>query len=270
MSRTNSDATVPPRLDTLVIGVTLFHLGSLYNDQSTMTFRRGMGTRVEIPVTGAFIEMADGEHILFDTGMLPPGWEGHAPPPRVLSMIANYGPQDDIRARLGEIGRTTDDVKMVINSHFHWDHSGANRLFDKARVFIQLSEYRFACLPDTFIEGPYIGNFLEKDRPFELLEGDRVIKPGIAVLTTPGHTPGHQSLLVRLPSGRTMIFTGDALSCPANLHPQTPPGNAHCLEHAVASINRLKMLADFLDGDLVICHDPAFWETWRPAPHCYV
>jgi len=260
---------------TLVVSVSLFHFGTLMSDQSTMTFRRGMGTKVEIPVTGAFIEMADGEHILFDTGMLPPGWNGHEPPARVLSMIGRYTPEDDIRARLAQIGRTTDDVRLIINSHFHWDHSGANLLFDKARIHVQSSEYRFARLPDPCVRHPYIGNFLdpvidERGQTIDLLNGDAVIKPGVAVLTTPGHTPGHQSLLVRLPSGRTMIFSGDAISCPANLHPDTPPGNAHCLEQAVASINRLRMLAEFLEGDLLICHDPDFWEKWRPAPHRYV
>ena len=93
-------AAVIKSVDTMVVSVSLFHFGTLISDQSTMTFRRGMGTKVEIPVTGAFIEMSDGEHILFDTGMLPPGWNGHEPPARVLSMIGRYLPEDDIRARL--------------------------------------------------------------------------------------------------------------------------------------------------------------------------
>lgn len=79
--------------------------------------------------------------------------------------------------------------------------------------------------------------------------------------------PGHQSLLVRLPSGKALIFTGDALLCPANLDPTGPPGNAHDTQSAVASIARLKMLASFLDGELIICHDPDFWKKWSPAPH---
>lgn len=257
--------------DTLVDSVTLFHFGTLVMDQSMMTYRRGLGTQVNIPVTGAFLEMRDGEHILFDTGMLPHGCDDgkHVTMAQYRGLIVRYEPQDDIRARLAEIGRTPDDIKIVINSHFHWDHAGGNRLFPKARFVVQSSEYRFAYSPDAFVSRPYARAYFDCGIDYELMQGDTVIKPGVGALTTPGHTPGHQSLLIRLPSGRTMIMTGDALLCPANLDPALPPGNAHTTEHAVASIARLKMLAELLNGDLVICHDPDFWTKWKPAPHRY-
>lgn len=121
--------TVPAALSgtigTLVKSVALFNLGTLINYQSSLTMRRGMGTRVEVPVTGALIEMTDGEHILFDTGLLPPDCERDDCPPlclsmkRVSEMIARYERKDDIRARLAELGRTPGDVKIIINSHFH-------------------------------------------------------------------------------------------------------------------------------------------------------
>ena len=253
--------------DTLVASVALFNLGTLVNDQSALTYRRGIGTKVEVPVTSAFIEMQDGEHILFDTGMLPHGEDGM--PPHHREIIARYAPEDDIRARLGEIGHTPDDVAIVVNSHFHWDHSGGNRLFRKARFLVQESEHRFAWRPDTFVARPYTQAFFDCGIDYQRLSGDAVIKPGVAAIATPGHTPGHQSVLVRLPSGRALVLTGDAVFCPANLDPATPPGNAHTPEQAIASIQRLRMLAEFLGGDLVICHDPAFWRTWRPAPHRY-
>jgi N-acyl homoserine lactone hydrolase len=257
---------------THVVSVSLFNLGTLINDQSSLTYRRGAGTMVEIPVTGAFIEMRDGEHILFDTGMLPHGCEEldglcteHLQP-----MIARYAPEDDIRHRLGELGRTVDDVKIVINSHFHWDHAGGNRLFPAARFLVQSSEYRFAHHPDGFISRPYEKAYFDCGIDYQLLTGDTMIKPGVAALTTPGHTPGHQSLMVRLPSGAVLIMTGDAVFCPANLDPRVPPGNAHTTEHAIASIARLRLLTEFLGGELVICHDPGFWYKWLPAPHRYL
>src|SRR5260221_7522394 len=101
-----------PRPDTMVASVALFNLGTLVNDQSALTYRRGIGTKVEVPVTSAFIEMQDGEHILFDTGMLPHGEDGM--PAQHREIIARYAPEDDIRARLGEIGRTPDDVAIVV------------------------------------------------------------------------------------------------------------------------------------------------------------
>jgi len=261
--------TIP--LDTLVTSVSMFHLGTLMSDQSMLTYRQGVGKPVEIPVTGGLIEMADGEHILFDTGMLPQDLETGTGPSleRFRSMIVRYRPEDDIRQRLAQLGRTVQDVRIVVNSHFHWDHSGGNRLFPHARFIAQASEHRFACCPDPFVARPYEASYFQCDIPYELIEGDAVIKPGVATVTTPGHTPGHQSLLVRLPSGRSLIFTGDAMLCPANLNPALPPGNAHRTDDAVASITRLRMLAEFLGGDLVICHDPEFWSRWQPAPFRY-
>jgi len=271
MAMAFEDGRPAPSNETLVTSVSLFNLGTLINDQSSLTYRRGMGTKVEIPVTGAFIEMSDGEHILFDTGLLPHGCE-NAPGlsmARFKDMIARYGPEDDIRARLAEAGRKIEDVKIVINSHFHWDHSGGNRLFPHARFLVQANEYRFAHQPDGFIHRPYEKAYFHCDINYELLLGDTIIKPGVAAITTPGHTPGHQSLMLRMPSGRTMIMTGDAMFCPANLDPDLPPGNAHTTEHAIMSIARLRLLTEFLSGDLVICHDPDFWKKWQAAPYRY-
>lgn len=263
-------AAMVTEVPTIVRSISLLGLGWLHNDQSSLTFRQGMGKRVQIPVTAAFIETQDGEHILFDTGMMPPGVEGHELPPEVRAMVASFKPEDDIRRRLEEIGRSVEDVRIIINSHFHWDHAGANPLFPHARVITQSVEFRFALFPDEFIKRPYDGNFLERERPIDLLNGDICFKPGLALMTTPGHTPGHQSLLARLPSGKIMIFSGDAIFCPANLKSETPPGNAHNLHDARQSIARLKMLADFLDAHLVIGHDRDFWQTWQAAPYKYV
>lgn len=266
-----SAATIAARSETLVSSVSLFNLGTLVNDRSAMIYRQGVGERVEIPVTGALIEMQDGEHILFDTGMLPHGCEGGdgLSMTRFREMIVRYDPEDDIRARLAELGRRPEDVRIVINSHLHWDHSGGNRLFPHARFLVQASEYRFARQPDGFVSRPYERAYFDCGIAYEMLGGDTVVKPGVAAFTTPGHTPGHQSLLVRLPSGAMMIMTGDAMFCPANLDPNLPPGNAHTTEHAIASIGRLRLLTEFLGAELVICHDPGFWSTWRPAPHRY-
>jgi N-acyl homoserine lactone hydrolase len=266
------DKEIDTITETLVASISLFNVGTLRLDQSVLTYRRGLGTPVDVPVTVGFIEMQDGEHILFDTGMLPADHEGRNGAetlPFYRKDILRYMPEDDLRCRLAEIGRTPADVKIVVNSHFHWDHSGGNVLFPHARFYAQASEHRFACQPDPFVGRLYSRPYFECGVAYEYLVGDTVIKPGVATVATPGHTPGHQSLLVRLPSGRSMIFTGDSMVCPANLDPAIPPGNAHNFEAAISSIQRLKMLSEFLSGDLVICHDPEFWKKWCPAPYRY-
>ena len=257
-------------IDTEVKSVSLLPLGMLTLDQSILTYRRFPGRKVDCPVIAAFIEMADGEHILFDTGLPPAFLEDHDfLPAHQADLVCSFTAEDDIRSRLRTLGATPEDVKIVINSHFHWDHSGANYLFRHARFLVQEKEYRFARQPDAFVNPAYTPKLFNVGAETRLMPGDEVIKAGIAAITTPGHTPGHQSLLIMLPSERAMILTGDAMFCPANLDPALPPGNAHTPEQAVASIQRLKALADFHGGELVICHDPALWDKWKPAPHAY-
>ncbi len=256
---------------TEVKSVSLLPLGMLRLDQSILTYRRFPGRKVDCPVIAAFIEMSDGEHILFDTG-LPPALleDGDFLPAYQAGIVCSYTAEDDIRNRLQAVGATPEDVKIVINSHFHWDHSGANYLFPHARFLVQEKEYRFARQPDGFVERAYTPKLFDLGAETRLLAGDEIVKPGIAAITTPGHTPGHQSLLIMLPSERAIILMGDAMMCPANLDPAIPPGNTHTPEHAIASIQRLKVLAEFHAGDLVICHDPELWDKWKPAPHAYV
>jgi N-acyl homoserine lactone hydrolase len=256
--------------DTNVKSVSILPLGRLRLESSVLTYRQNIGQHVEVPVTGAFIEMLDGQHILFDTGISPDVAtggdtvsEGH----KVL--IARFGREDDIRHHLAQLGYLPEDVAVVVNSHLHWDHSGANHLFPGARFVSQDREIRFALHPDPFVERVYIPRQYDWIETMQVLQGDQVLTPGVALMTTPGHTPGHQSMLVRLPSSRLMILTGDAVFCPANFDPALPPGNAHTPADAVQSIQRIRMLGEFLNAGTVICHNPSLWEDWKPCPHRY-
>jgi N-acyl homoserine lactone hydrolase len=251
--------------DTAVRSVSILPLGRLRLERSLLTYREGVGEPVEVPVTGAFVEMADGEHILFDTGIDPTSELPHS----LSALVARRDREDDVRRHIAALGHRPEDVAIVVNSHLHWDHSGANHLFPGARFVVQDREMRFAGRPDPFVARVYLPRQYDWIETMEVLAGDRVLKPGVALMTTPGHTPGHQSMLVRLPSGRLMILTGDAVFCPANFDPSRPPGNAHTPSDAVLSIQRVRMLGEFLGAGTVICHDPDLWETWRPCPHRY-
>jgi len=87
--------------DTHVKSLSILPLGRLKLEQSILTYREGVGVPVEVPVTGAFIEMSDGEHILFDTGISPSVLEGQDHfPEKLKNVIASFDPEDDIRYRL--------------------------------------------------------------------------------------------------------------------------------------------------------------------------
>jgi N-acyl homoserine lactone hydrolase len=97
------------------------------------------------------------------------------------------------------------DINWIINSHLHFDHSGQNAVFPQAPVYVQRAEYERRNDPDyTVVEWlNYAG------ARWELLDGEREIVSGVRVLTTPGHTPGHQSIEVDTTAGPALL-TGDA------------------------------------------------------------
>lgn len=133
-------------------------------------------------VFGFVIHNAEGP-ILVDTG----AGTGRAD---IESMFAPvHHPIDDA---LAEVGVRRDDVRMVINSHLHFDHCGNNGLFPGVPLVVQRTEYEEARQPDYTI--PEWVDFPGAEwRP---VDGETEVLPGIRVLPTPGHTPGHQSVVV--------------------------------------------------------------------------
>jgi N-acyl homoserine lactone hydrolase len=93
------------------------------------------------------------------------------------------------------------EVQAIVNSHLHFDHCGQNRAFPGVPIHVQQSELDLALR-----EGHTIVGWVDfPDARYEAVEGDREIVPGISVLATPGHTPGHQSVTVRTGDGLVVI-----------------------------------------------------------------
>jgi N-acyl homoserine lactone hydrolase len=96
------------------------------------------------------------------------------------------------------------DVVCVINTHLHFDHCGGNRLFRGTPIHVQRAE-REAALADDYTIHTWVdfegATYVEHD-------GEAEILPGVRVLPTPGHTPGHQSVLVDTDDG-LVVLAGD-------------------------------------------------------------
>ncbi|HLA15676.1 MAG TPA: N-acyl homoserine lactonase family protein [Candidatus Limnocylindrales bacterium] len=104
--------------------------------------------------------------------------------------------------QLAAVGLARSDVIAVANCHLHFDHAGGNALFPGIPVFVQRIEHQTALLTEDYTI-PGIADF--PGARYELLDGDAPIWPGLTVLPTPGHTAGHQSLVVETRQGRVVL-----------------------------------------------------------------
>jgi N-acyl homoserine lactone hydrolase len=137
---------------------------------------------------------------------------------------------------LPEHGLSRDEVGAVINTHLHFDHCGGNRLFPGTPIYVQRAEREAAREPDYTIP-----EWVEFDGArYEELDGEAEILPGIRVVPTPGHTPGHQSVLVDTDEG-LVVVGGDV---------------AHTLEGLVAE----RRLLDLKPVRIWITHSSLPWE----------
>jgi N-acyl homoserine lactone hydrolase len=108
------------------------------------------------------------------------------------------------------------DVVCVINTHLHFDHCGGNRLFAGTPIYVQRLEREAARTED------YISEWVEFDGAHYVeLEGEQELLPGVRVIPTPGHTPGHQSVVVETDAGLAVVagdvaYTWEEFDDPSN------------------------------------------------------
>jgi N-acyl homoserine lactone hydrolase len=153
---------------------------------------------------------------------------------------------------LDELDLTPGDIGLVINTHLHFDHCGQNAVFKHAAFYIQRAE-----LERARVESPKLTDWFDfMNARFELLDGDAEVLPGLRVITTPGHTVGHQSVLVDSADGLSDALVGDAAYNPRlYLDPATddlPDGQARDLEAWRASVGRIRAMSP---DRVHFCHD---------------
>lgn len=249
----------------------LLTCGTLDIDQTVLTPERGAGTRQRIPIP-AYLLQTDTQTILFDTGMTDVCYtgnpralaeEGEADPP----WAAPYaGAQDAIVGQLAAIGVAPGDVTLVVNSHFHFDHCGGNHHFSDCPFLVQEVE-----LESTRARRGEETADLGWNAPglrYQTIQGDHTLAPGVDLLATPGHTPGHQSLLLRLPNTGPVLLTFDAVYTAA-LWQADELGAAADAAAARASMDRLRGIADATGALVIFSHDSDQWAGLRHPPAYY-
>jgi N-acyl homoserine lactone hydrolase len=196
-------------------------------------------------VFSCYLIKHDDEYMLWDTG--------HA------MTMPNVAPKVSLVDLLAKIDVKPDQIKYVGISHYHADHTGQVASFPKATLLIGAREWEAITSPKP-AEGV---NY----KPFESwIKGDSKVEPQptdkdvfgdgtVIMLRTPGHTPGHSSLLVKLAQMGPVILSGDAVHFRENFDTEGVPAFNYDRAQTVASIDRMKKILANLKGTLIIQHD---------------
>jgi len=163
-----------------------------------------------------------------------------------------------IEDALAEHAIALADVTGVANCHLHFDHSGQNhRLPPGVPIFAQSREWAMVHEPDytiaEWIDVPGL--------TYELLDGEAEVAPGLRLIPTPGHTPGHQSLVIETPGG-AVVLAGQAVQSRAEWEGASDEASsgepsAPDREEYAGSVAQLRALEPV---GVHFAHDPAIWE----------
>jgi N-acyl homoserine lactone hydrolase len=161
-------------------------------------------------------------------------------------------------------GLALGDITRICLSHLHNDHAGGLRLFDRSvPVWVQRRELEYGLNDHPFPErhGMFRIDFDDPDIDWRLLDGDAELAPGIRVVLTPGHTPGHQSFVIDLDGGSGYVFAFDAGDLTENFEQELAVGGfVHCeAEDTIAPIRKLNEIAGTHGYRLIPGHDPVVW-----------
>lgn len=249
----------------------LLSCGELGVPQTVLTPGRGADRRARIPIP-AYLIQVDGQAILFDTGMPDRCYTGD---PQALARTGSAEPptlvpfgtqRDSVSGQLATLGLRPADVTLVVNSHLDFDHCGGNAHFAHCPLMLQAAEMEAARTRRDLYETD--GGWDAPEMRYQTIQGDYPLASGAELLATPGHTPGHQSLLVRLPASGPMLFTFDAVYTAA-LWQADELGRGAEPEQARASMDRLRRVAAETGAQVVFGHDPEQWASLRHAPDFY-
>ena len=222
---------------------------------------------VTLPIPSYLIEHPKGT-VLFDTGMHP---ELQQDPAARIGRAArifkfDYKAGEEVSARLEAIERDPGKVTHIVNSHLHFDHAGGNALIPNATLVIQRREWEAGHDAETAAKVGFDLKDFDLGHPVRQVDGEHDLfgDGRIVCLPTHGHTPGHQSLKVRLDSG-DVVLTGDACYFCRTLRERRLPRFVWDREAMLKSLDRLAAL-EANGARLFFGHDPEFWQSVPQAP----
>ena len=213
----------------------------------------------QIPIVCYLVQTGDGKNILIDSGLPEIMPEGES----------EFENGQDVIEQLASIGLKPDDIDTVISTHYDGDHAGRHAAFTKAQYVVQrvhhldaASNPRFAAIRPQW------------DQPMErirLVDGDTELLPGLELIETSGHVPGHQSVLLRLPKTGVVLLTIDAVPFAAGFIrvKQDDETNPDAEAIHVSTIKLLDLVEQEHVALVIFGHEMAQWKTLKQTPAFY-
>ena len=202
------------------------------------------GLKVQLTVSCYLVRHGD-DYLVWDTGN-PLGNTPTAPKTSLVDLLA-------------QLKVAPEQVKYVAISHYHGDHTGQVSEFPRATLLIGKGDWDALNDPKSAsVANPApFANWISGGGKVEPLAGDKdVFGDGtVVILNTPGHTPGHHSLLVRLRDMGPVLVTGDLAHFHENYDSNGVPGFNTDRAATLASMDRFKQIATNLKATVIIQHD---------------
>ncbi len=219
-----------------------------------------------IPVPCYLIQTGDGKNILIDSGFPRTEKTEEVVVDAVgRSLLITYS--KDVVEQLAEIGVRPADIDMLICTHYDGDHAGNIGAFPNSRLVAQRLQHEVARSghPRFAVTRSQWNQPISR---YQLIDGDTEVLPGIELIETSGHVPGHQSVLMHLPETGPVLLAIDAVAVQDHFRADRPasPVDADG-EGAIASTRKLLELAEGKHVSLVIFgHDNPRWSTLKQLP----
>ena len=168
-------------------------------------------------------------------------------------------PKISVSDQLAQLKVTPEQVKFVGISHYHADHIGGAAPFTKSTLLIGKGDWDVlvSAKPPAGINPQLLSNWITGGSPVEAVANDKDVfgDGSVVMLYTPGHTPGHHALLVRLPNKGAVILSGDFVHFNENYETSGVPFFNFDRAQTLASIDRIRKLSANINATIIIQHD---------------
>lgn len=246
-----------------------FHCGGENTLKSVYDpFDPDCGSTISPPYFFYLIRHPEGD-VLFDCGAHPALIDD--PRSRLGDAADLYdiamAPGDDVVSRLHSLDVDAEGIGHVVQSHLHYDHAGGLEFLSEATVYVQREELPFAHWPPVYQKDVYVRQDFDGVKRWRPLNGEHDIfnDGSLVIFPTPGHTPGHQSLLAKL-GEQTYILVGDAVYDKEKMEHRCLPGLLWNPDAILESWDKIEELQRRHDAQLIVTHDLHWEETIRLAP----